>query len=242
MTIGGAILIAAILFLIDRNHVWPQVWSGLKRMLKVTAKICSVLILIGTVVWIGTILYDKQQAAREERERIEAKRAEVAQKDKAIADRRAQLLPLQKDLCGEKTIIVFGAYPESGEVACAPTSDSATVYKDSLFVSTSGCEELRNKFPEFTCHLAPIVPTEKPRYPYNPWEVVSKEPVAAPARHVVARGDVEITTKISGSLTCGHVKAGEEAVLLEEQGGEVKVRNSKGQVGWAYASLFEVKD
>jgi hypothetical protein len=55
MTIGLAILIVAILFLIDRNHVWPQVWQGFKRAMK-GAAVAAIFVAVfwgGFVVWSG---------------------------------------------------------------------------------------------------------------------------------------------------------------------------------------------
>jgi hypothetical protein len=49
MTIGLAILIVAVLFLIDRNHVWPHVWRGVKQTLKVGLA----LLIVGAIGWAG---------------------------------------------------------------------------------------------------------------------------------------------------------------------------------------------
>jgi hypothetical protein len=62
MTIGLAIVIAAILFLIDRNHVWPQVWRGFKQTLKVVAA----LLVLGAICWGGYIAWSAHK------QRIEA--------------------------------------------------------------------------------------------------------------------------------------------------------------------------
>ena len=53
MTIGLAIVIAAVLFLIDRNHVWPQVWRGVKRATKICVEVVVVGVVVGTVLWGG---------------------------------------------------------------------------------------------------------------------------------------------------------------------------------------------
>ena len=65
MTIGLAILIVAILFLIDRNHVWPQVWRGVKLTLKVGA----VLLILAAIGWGGYIAWSNHK------ERIAAAKA-----------------------------------------------------------------------------------------------------------------------------------------------------------------------
>lgn len=75
MAIGLAILIAAVLFLIDRNHVWPQVWRGVKKTLKVTAILAG----IGGVIWGLDIARDKWTAAQD------ARKQEAAQASAQLA-------------------------------------------------------------------------------------------------------------------------------------------------------------
>jgi hypothetical protein len=53
MTIGLAILIVAVLFLIDRNHVWPQVWRGVKQ----TSKVVVALLIFGAIMWGGYFVW-----------------------------------------------------------------------------------------------------------------------------------------------------------------------------------------
>jgi hypothetical protein len=65
MTIGLAILIVAILFLIDRNHVWPQVWWGVKQTLKVGVA----LLILGAIIWGGYSVWSTHK------EHIEAAKA-----------------------------------------------------------------------------------------------------------------------------------------------------------------------
>ena len=55
MAIGLAILIVAILFLIDRNHVWPQVWRGFKR----TMKGAAVVAIVVAVLWGGYLAWSE---------------------------------------------------------------------------------------------------------------------------------------------------------------------------------------
>ena len=57
MTIGLAIVIAAVLFLIDRNHVWPQVWSGVKQ----TLKFVVALIILCAILWGGYFVWSIHQ-------------------------------------------------------------------------------------------------------------------------------------------------------------------------------------
>jgi hypothetical protein len=51
MVIGIAIVVAMILYILDRNHVFPQVWRGSKRALKVSCIIALILVVAGLVTW-----------------------------------------------------------------------------------------------------------------------------------------------------------------------------------------------
>ena len=60
-------------------------------------------------------------------------------------------------------------------------------------------------------------------------------------KRVKALNDARLTTTEYGSLTCGHIRAGETAVLLIDDGGlNVKIKTADGQIGWASSSNFEV--
>ncbi len=77
------------------------------------------------------------------------------------------------------------------------------------------------------------VPTPQPSLNYS----VASGPTL---RHVKALNDNDLTTTEIGSLKCGHISAGEIAVLLADYGAWVKLRTKDGQVGWAFSSNFEV--
>jgi hypothetical protein len=53
MVIGVAlaILLSTILFIIDRNHAWPQTWNLSKRVLKISGRIFLVVVAVGLVTW-----------------------------------------------------------------------------------------------------------------------------------------------------------------------------------------------
>jgi hypothetical protein len=59
-------------------------------------------------------------------------------------------------------------------------------------------------------------------------------------KHVKALSETTLTTTEYGSLTCGHIRAGETAVLLVDGGLQVKIKTAGGQVGWAFSSNFEM--
>jgi hypothetical protein len=53
---------------------------------------------------------------------------------------------------------------------------------------------------------------------------------------------VKLTTQEHGSLTSGEVTKGNVVILLVDDGYWVKVRSANGEVGWAAAEKFRVKD
>ena len=60
------------------------------------------------------------------------------------------------------------------------------------------------------------------------------------SRRVRTLSETELTTTEYGSLTCGHIRTGETALLLVDAGDNVKIRTAEGQIGWAGSSHFEV--
>jgi hypothetical protein len=60
------------------------------------------------------------------------------------------------------------------------------------------------------------------------------------SRRVRTLSETELTTTEYGSLTCGHIRTGETALLLIDAGDNVKIRTAEGQIGWASSSHFEV--
>lgn len=49
--VAFAILVSTILFIIDRNHAWPQTWNLSKRVFKVSGRILLVVVAAGLVAW-----------------------------------------------------------------------------------------------------------------------------------------------------------------------------------------------
>src|SRR5258708_39360 len=62
----------------------------------------------------------------------------------------------------------------------------------------------------------------------------------SPSHHVKTLRDTELTTTEWGTLTCGRIRSGEAAVLLIDDGLQVKIKTADGQIGWASGSDFEV--
>ena len=90
------------------------------------------------------------------------------------------------------------------------------------------------KDPTVTLH--PITqPAITPSYTPSP-----HSPVRSSSRHVKTLINTDLTSAEYGTLTCGHIRTGETAVLLIEDGPYVRIRTADGQVGWASGSNFEV--
>lgn len=161
-----AVLIAMVLYLIDRNQKWPQAWKYAKRTV-------AVLIALGVLGWSGTYLYSEWQDYQYKQAAIESER----QAKKAVASRWAELEGLQGIVCGEGKVITvkndgwIGEFPEKGEVNCtdAVHAGEKTLLPDTLATppSTVGCVVLQTKIPSFTCGKAaiPVVPIRIPSTP-----------------------------------------------------------------------------
>lgn len=146
-----AILISSVLFLIDRNHAWARTW----KIAKWTVIVVVTVAVLGGGGW---YLYNKWSDAREARRLQEYERAQAAAKEKAIADRWSEINSLEKEVCGDKRIVVFNdvlhTFPETGEIACG--GDQSVAYSDSLPISSAACAVVQNKLPTFTCRIAPV--------------------------------------------------------------------------------------
>jgi hypothetical protein len=59
-------------------------------------------------------------------------------------------------------------------------------------------------------------------------------------RHVKVLRDADLTTEEFGSLKSGHLKKDEIATLLVDDGGWMKVKTAAGGVGWSSSDSFEV--
>ena len=251
-TLAAAIVLVAILFLIDRNHVWPQAWKAMKRVLKVSGKIALVL-LVGCVAAYGIFaIWGEWKDARKRHER-DAKKARA---DKAVGDRWAELSSIEKDVCGDNFIYVSRVaapegypddskpWPEYGVVGCTTHRVNHIPQADILPLSAAGCAALQNKIPTFSCKLPPPVPVAIRESSAGPGQYHKHYgPVPNEGQHhVIAKFDVEITTTEYGTLTCGHMEKGEVATLLgdETSAGYIKIKTATGIVGWAQAIAFEV--
>jgi hypothetical protein len=241
MTIGLAILIAAVLFLIDRNHVWPQVWRGVKKTLKVVV----VLAVIGGIVWGLDIARDKWIEARDARRAAEAEKVT----EQKIAGQWAALESLSNAVCGtdKEIAVVMPLYedvvhyfPDAGEAACVPNSSSKHQFASSEMASipVPGCKVLLASYPQFTCQTAP-----------DPYAAIAAQVPPTNAPRTKGRQFLRFTCTYSGVLTAtqlGSLKTGEVGLndlvtLLENNElGSIKVRTASGQIGWTGDSCFEV--
>ena len=104
MTIGLAIVIAAVLFLIDRNHVWPQVWRGVKRATKICVEVVVVGVVVGTVLWGGDRAYDLWAKHRQERAEAAAEKAEEQRHATEVHNMWSALNAIEPNVCGSKLL------------------------------------------------------------------------------------------------------------------------------------------
>jgi len=225
--LGVAIVLAMILYIIDRNHVWPQVWKYTKRAVIV----CIVLGVVG-YAWIKWDEHkQKVEADKYAAEQLAQYKEQKAAGEKAKADRWAELNSLQKEVCGDKLLITIvdtnENFPQSAEVSCSLPVVGKDVKSVPLTpLSPSACAILQAKLPTFSC-LTPKPTIDLARAPSR-------------ATHLKATYATDLTTQEYGSLKCGDVKEGETVTLLEDNNMFVRVRTASGVVGWAGSSSFEV--
>jgi hypothetical protein len=226
-----AIVLAMILYIVDRNHVWPQVWKYTKRAVIV----CIVLGVVG-YAWIKWDEHKQRvEADKEAAEQQVQYKEQKAVEEKAKADRWAELNSIQQQVCGDKLITLLDVndnFPQSGEISCSLPLKGQDVKSVPLTPLTpSACAILKTKLPTFSC----LTPSPK---------VDERTPKATTtSSHLKAISHAELTTREYGSLKCGEVQEGEIVTLLEDSGvggTSVKVRTASGVVGWAPAYAFEV--
>src|ERR1700721_1532754 len=112
-TLGVCIVVAVILFILDRNHVWPQVWKGVKRTTKVTAKIALAIAVVCAIIYGISYSWGQVTIAREKRERAEAERIEKEKKDAGVVARWVELSSIEKAVCGDR-FITATSYAKGG--------------------------------------------------------------------------------------------------------------------------------
>jgi len=175
-------------------------------------------------------LCDSKFAA--EQAKLEQRAAEEARKQ-ANNRRWQELKQIEKDVCGDKSIIFYNDGNEdittAGTISCASEGYSGPLNL-SAYVSPIGCTVLQSKFPQYTCHLEPVSLDFSRSQP-----IVKRQ-----LRHLKATYETDLTTTELGTLKCGEVAANEIVTLLVDAGFWVKVRTAAGVSGWAPASGFEV--
>jgi hypothetical protein len=259
MTIAFAIIFVAVLYFIDRNHVWKQA----ARFVAKSVAILTVLAILGATGVYGWVKFDAWRITRKEAAAAladqRARDAEQAAKKQAMDHRAHDLDLIEKDVCGDGTIAFdsqafdaiaakFGGIPvnqndtfdnRSGTVNCL-TADR----RDINAPSTEGCATLRNKFPEYVCGSG-IHPKPAPDE-HGPWEDYAPKPVPKPAPKKYAwniAGDhVPLTTESLGGMAAGELAANERVEVLETGYINVKVRTKTGAVGWAHKTVFTIVD
>ena len=246
MGIGLAILIAAILFLIDRNHAWPQAWHIAKRAGKVSARIAVILVVSGLVTWGIFYAWSKAKDAREHLQQ-EAAAREAAQwaanadpYDIVACANEATNCPLPPNATLTPAVVLKATcsiwennHPTgSGVDWVGPRDNSEVLYPP------RGCEG-----PLENAYETKVTDTLFADY----------AAIAAKARktenfHTVRlkKSSTEndfcmpLNTTEFGYLQSGVACTGDVLTLLQDDGPSIKVRTPKGIVGWALSGEFEV--
>jgi hypothetical protein len=219
MTIGLAIIIAAVLFLIDRNHVWPQVWNITKRTLKVGLK-CAAVVFIAALVCYG--IFSVWGAWNAHKEALqEAKQQLALQRD--IDANQTKFEQTCKDWESKHPI---GIALDKMDVK--PDNGGAGI-KDAVLGAPQGCE-------------GPLETDYNNRALTYSWHEVQKpESSARHLKFTCEYGSDRLTSTKFGDLKSGEVHLNDIVTLLENDGfGHVKVRTASGQIGWAADHCFEI--
>jgi type II secretory pathway pseudopilin PulG len=223
MTLGVALFLIFVLYLIDKHNLW-----------RLTAKIAAGLAVLAIVAAGGLYAWVKYQDYRTEKREAEQIAAHKAKVEACVARLTAQ----------ERSTKAVHTVPiPPGAVIGGPQ-----------YLDDNG-----NPIPQppghylirAACEADPSVTVTEPVPP--PGYILDNQqtsPVtldfskAVPLkgsklRRVRALQDADLTTQAYGSLTCGHVKAGESLTLLADEGTVIRVRTVGGQVGWSAAMYFE---
>jgi hypothetical protein len=209
MSLGIAIVLAMILYIIHANKAW-------KGALKVT----GALIVLGLLGFGGVILYATYSDKREAKKEVaEAKAAQEAS-DKAAADRWAALGAL--NLCSPGRDVAVSSYtaPFGGMVECLDSTGHG-----GPVVSQEACNEVRARFPEYNCLLPPPPPPPPAKKRY----------LRATGFCSMVEDGEAISSVSTGNVNEGDIVQ----LLATNYLGNVQVRTKAGDVGWCSAFLFE---
>jgi hypothetical protein len=192
MTIGIALVLIFVLYLIDKHNRWRQ-----------AAKIVIGLVVLALLAVGGTIGWEKYDAYRTKK-RTEAETAAYQARVKTCV---AKSTPAGNETAAQEQL-----------AACTQNPDAPVI------IDFSKAEPIPGFIPDVPKGYTLVVPPK----------------VHVQVRHVRVKYDTDITTTEISNLTCGHVREGETATLLEEGTIGVKIRTATGDVGWAFASAFEI--
>jgi hypothetical protein len=223
MTLGIALILIFVLYLIDKHNRWRQ-----------AIKITVALIILG-IVGIGGMLgweqYEIWHDARQEAQRAAAEAKQVAQEQAELA--KTCKAWEDKHPLGSPLDILHGK------------ADDGTNLEGAILGPLGGCHG-----PLETAYNSKAAVQEDQRCDpkKDPFAKIGGRLVGCPplplpvhVRRVRALYGIDLTTKELGELKCGAVKAGDVVILLEDgRVNGLRVKTSDGQIGWAPESMFEV--
>jgi hypothetical protein len=210
MTLGIALLLIFILYLIDKHNRWRQAVK-----ITVALVVFCILAVGGFFGWLKYEAWQEtRQAARREAENAKQEAQKKAALEKVCKDWEA------KHPIGSPVDKLYGHW-----------DDGTKMPGEGVTLGTpQGCQgpleiAYNEKLPK---------PVE-----HGIWEDVTPK-TSARLRRVKATYDTDLTTSEYGNLVCGHVAKDETVTLLVDDNSFVKVKTTTGKVGWAGSGAFEV--
>jgi hypothetical protein len=238
VSLGIALLLIFVLFLIDKHHLWRDIARG--------ALLPMAVVILVLACWFSWAKYrdqkERRRVAANHKKAVEACVARFPGQDLTQA---CQADP-QLVSCNRVTVPWTDLRPEygAGEQAASDSNQANLVDID---LSTN-------------CYYPPTLPVRMPdgtvtEFPETmPAAVIQKEiaekfpsayPKPQPTKPVFpyvksdVSWDLTLTSEESGGVHVGVVHPGEEVTLLYSDSYSAKVKTKSGMVGWADAGNFE---
>jgi hypothetical protein len=239
VSLGIALLLIFLLFLIDKHHLWREIATNALLPLAV--------VILFTVCWFSWAKYRDQKEQR----RI------AANNKKAVQACIARF-------SGQDVAQACGADPQltSCSRLTVPWTDLRTAYAADQSTSDSNQPSVVDIDLSTNCFYPPTLPVRMPDGTVTEFpetmpaaeirkEIAEKFPPKVhvkprPVKHTFpeVRSDVNrdmtLTSEQSGGVHVGVVHPGEKVILLYSDSYSAKVKTKKGRVGWADAGNFEV--
>jgi hypothetical protein len=219
MTLGIALVLIFVLYLIDKHNLWRKTFKG---ALWVVA-----LAVLGVV---GMYVRSEYQDWKLDR----YTKAHVAMKERVIAKYATADKSALARICSDRDFKQL-------------TTGEKDEVKDALSQRlTSGRDVFDIVEIDATCKVVTLGPPVSKDTPVSALQdgfvSLPKHRQATPKKLKQLRATLatELVTEAWGDLGCGQVEINEVVSLLAKQGGYVRVKTASGQSGWAYEGYFEL--